>query len=49
MIKSFMIFTLADTDVFGNAYKSNKIIKSKKYPHRFLFVGRFTKVKELII
>ena len=35
----------ADTNMFGDVYNKNKIKKSNEYPHKFLFVGRFTKDK----
>lgn len=45
--KKEIIFDLlsADIDLFHSAFKSSINIKKKKYPHQFLFVGRFEKVK----
>ncbi len=35
----------ADTEKFNSAYKESIENKKKKYPHRFLFAGRFESVK----
>lgn len=35
----------ADVDLFNKAYIESSALKASKYPHRFLFVGRFEKVK----
>jgi len=37
----------ADLRLFNKAYNDSKEKKQKKYPHRFLFVGRFEPVKGL--
>lgn len=35
----------ADTEIFNKAYLDSKKQKEEKYPHKFLFVGRFENVK----
>ena len=35
----------ADLNLFNNVYEETKETKEKKYPHKFLFVGRLEKVK----
>jgi glycosyltransferase involved in cell wall biosynthesis len=35
----------ADTEIFNNVYLNSKKDKEEKYPHKFLFVGRFENVK----
>ena len=39
----------ADTDIFNNEFEKSKKNKEAKYPHRFLFVGRFESVKGIDI
>lgn len=45
--KSEIIFNCysADIELFNKAYENSVELKTQKYPHRFLFVGRFEKVK----
>jgi glycosyltransferase involved in cell wall biosynthesis len=45
--KSEIIFNLysADLETFNDAYMQNKSARENNYPHRFLFVGRFEKMK----
>jgi glycosyltransferase involved in cell wall biosynthesis len=45
--KNEIVFNLysADLDTFNDAYMQCKSTKEKSYPHRFLFVGRFEKMK----
>jgi glycosyltransferase involved in cell wall biosynthesis len=45
--KNDIVFNLysADLQLFNDAYKQYKNAKQKKYPHRFLFVGRLEKIK----
>lgn len=45
--KKNIIFNLysAELPLFNDAYTSGVDLKLKKYPHRFLFAGRFEKVK----
>jgi len=45
--KEDIIFDLtsADLPLFHSVFQSSMIEKSKQYPHRFLFVGRFNQVK----
>ena len=45
--KDNIIFDLysADLSIFSKNLKKNLNLKKKKYPHRFLFVGRFNQVK----
>ena len=40
-------FYSADTSNFSNEYRKNFNFKKKNYPHRFLYVGRFEKIKGL--
>lgn len=49
--KDKIIFDLlsADSNLFPSAYKSNSEDKKNKYPHKFLFVGRFEHVKGIDI
>lgn len=48
-LKQQIIFDLysADLKIFHEAYRRNQTEKSKKYPHRFLFVGRLEPIKGL--
>jgi glycosyltransferase involved in cell wall biosynthesis len=45
--KNETIFNLlcADVTIFNDAYHQRKRVAGDKYPHRFLFVGRFEKIK----
>jgi glycosyltransferase involved in cell wall biosynthesis len=47
--KSKIIFNLysADIRIFNQMYFKNKKLKKISYPHRFVFVGRFEKVKSI--
>lgn len=47
--KEEIIFDLYSADIskFSNAYIKNVTFKKKNYPHRFLYVGRFEKIKGL--
>lgn len=47
--KQEIIFNLysADIELFNKAFYQAKISKQNNYPHRFLFVGRFEKIKGL--
>lgn len=47
--KEEIIFDLYSADIskFSDAYINNLNFKKKNYPHRFLFVGRFEKIKGL--
>lgn len=36
-----------DIETFSAAYQKNKMLKQKNYPHRFLFVGRYAKEKNI--
>jgi glycosyltransferase involved in cell wall biosynthesis len=49
--KEKIIFDLlsADSNLFPNAYKSNSEDKKNKYPHKFVYVGRFEHVKGIDI
>ena len=45
--KNEIIFDLlsADLDLFHSAFDSSLKAKNKKYPHSFIFIGRFEKIK----
>lgn len=38
----------ADTDLFHKYYQSTVQQKEKKFPHRFIFAGRYTKLKGIV-
>jgi glycosyltransferase involved in cell wall biosynthesis len=38
-------FYCADIAIFNDVFNSSVEVKRKKYPHRFLYVGRFEKIK----
>jgi len=39
----------ADIDKFHKVFQENLAVKSKFYPHRFLFLGRFEKTKNILL